>query len=115
MRFFVLMVLLLRFPSLVLSLSLSGKRPRTNQRRTKERPKNSESGNVRFIKIAPSFTSLIPCLIPPRELRPTTDRTTAQLLVYKKCYLLRLPPKKVDYIPKKFVPISKKVDRIPKM
>ena len=115
MRFFVLMVLLLRFPSLVLSLSLSGKRPRTNQGRTKEWPKNSKTQKSTFVKISVSFTSLVPCLIPPIDDRETTERTTAQLLVYKKCYLLRLPPKKVDFIPKKVVPIPKKVDRIPKM
>ena len=42
---------LLRFLSLVPYLSPSGKRPRRNQRRTKERPKNSESIEVRFVKI----------------------------------------------------------------
>ena len=41
----------LRFPSLFPYLSPSGKRPRRNQRRTKERPKNSESIEVRFVKI----------------------------------------------------------------
>ena len=41
----------LRFPSLVPYLSPSGKRPRRNQRRTKERPKNSDSIEVRFVKI----------------------------------------------------------------
>ena len=64
----------LRLSSFVPTQILSGKRPTTNQGRTKERPKNSESGKVRFIKIAVSFTSLIPCLIPPRELRETTER-----------------------------------------
>ena len=42
--------------------------------RTKERPKNSEIKKVRFIKIAVSFISLIPCPIPPRELRENTER-----------------------------------------
>ena len=41
----------LRFPLSVPSLSPSGKRPRRNQRRTKERPKNSQSIEVRFVKI----------------------------------------------------------------
>ena len=44
-----------------------------DQGETKDEPKNAESQNVRFIKIAVSFTSLIPCLIPPREHRATTD------------------------------------------
>ena len=88
-----------------------------NQRRTKERPKNSETQKRLFIKIAISFTSLIPCLIPPTDDREKTERTPTQLPVYKKCYLLRLLPnkvvlipKKVDLIPEKVVPIPKKVD-----
>ena len=92
--------LLLRFHPLVPSLSSSGKRPKTNQGQTKDEPKNAKLQNVRFIKIAVSFTSLIPCLIPPRELRPTTERRATQLLAYEKCCLLRLLPKKVDSIPK---------------
>ena len=88
-------------PSLVPSLSISCQRPRTNQGRTKERPKNSETEKVRFINIAVSFTSLIPCLIPPTYDRETTERTSSQLPAHKKCYLLRLPPKKVDSPPKK--------------
>ena len=66
--------LLLRFLPVVPSLSPSGKRPRKNQGQTKDEPKNSLSSKMLFIKIAISFTSLIPCLIPPRELRPTTER-----------------------------------------
>ena len=67
--------LILRFPSLVPSQSLSGKRPRMNQGRTKERPKNSKLEKVLFIKIGISFAFLIPTLILPRELRLTTERT----------------------------------------
>ncbi len=48
---FLLLVLLLRFCSLVPYIYAPCKRPTKNQGRTKERPKNSESGNVRFIKI----------------------------------------------------------------
>ena len=44
---------LLRFPSFVPTQILSGKRPTTNQGRTKERPKNSKIVNVLFIKIIP--------------------------------------------------------------
>ena len=54
-----------------------------------------------FIKIAVSFPSLIPCLILPTDDRENSERTPTQLPETKKCYLLRLPPKKVDYIPKK--------------
>ena len=41
-----------------------------------------------FLKIPISFTSLIPCLLPPREEREKTERTTAQLPANKKCCLL---------------------------
>ena len=64
---------ILRFLSLVPSLSASCQRPRMNQRRTKDEAKNSEIENVLFIKIAVSFPSLIPCLIPPW--RSATERT----------------------------------------
>ena len=47
---------------------------------------------MRFIKITISFTSLIPYLILPRELRETTERTPTQLPVPKKCVLLIFPP-----------------------
>ena len=42
--------------------------------RTKERPKNSETKKVRFIKIDVSFSSLIPCLILPTDDRENTER-----------------------------------------
>ena len=72
----------LRLPSLVPFLSLSGKIPRTDQGRTKERPKNPKIQKVRFIKIAISFPVLIPCLIPPTNDREKTERTPTQLLAY---------------------------------
>ena len=62
---------------------------------------------VHFLKIAISFTSLIPSPISPTDDRETTERTPTQLLSCKKYYLLRLPPKKVDSHPKK-------VDSFPK-
>ena len=84
----------LRFPSLVPYIYTSDKRPTMNQRRTKERPKNSKLEKVLFIKIGISFAFLIPTLILPRELRATTERTPKELRlnspVTKKCYLLRL-------------------------
>ena len=52
--------------------------------RTKERPKNSETENVRFIKIDVSFSSLIPYLIPPTDDRENTERRAHQLLARKK-------------------------------
>ena len=82
--------LFLRFLPVVPSLSPSGKRPRKNQGQTKEQPKNSETQKSTFVKIAVSFPSLIPFPIPPRELRPTTERRATQLLAYKKCFFLRL-------------------------
>ena len=41
-----------------------------------------------FLRFTFSFTSLIPCLLPPREEREKTERTTAQLPANKKCCLL---------------------------
>ena len=41
-----------------------------------------------FIRFSFSLTSLIPCLLPPREERETTERTAAQLPANKKCCLL---------------------------
>ena len=62
----------LRFPSLVYLLRVK------DQRRTKEEPRNdlrtTNHQKVLFLKIAVSFTSLIPCPILPREHRPTTVR-----------------------------------------
>ena len=46
-----------------------------NQRRTKEQPKNSKLQKVLFVKIAVSFTSLIPCLITPTDDRENSDST----------------------------------------
>ena len=83
MRFFVLIVQILRFPSLVPFLSLSGKIPRRNQRRTKEQPKNSKLQKVLFIKIAVSYTFLIPCPKTPRDDREKTERTPKYLPAYK--------------------------------
>ena len=63
---------------------------------------------MRFIKITISYTSLIPYLILPRELRETTERTPTQLPVTKKCFFLRLLLNQVVLIPKK-------VDSFPKI
>ena len=41
-----------------------------------------------FLRFTFSFTPLIPCLLPPREEREKTERTTAQLPANKKCCLL---------------------------
>ena len=81
-----------------------------NQGRTNDEPKNSQTENVRFIKIAVLFTSLIPSLIPPTDDREMTERSPTQLPAHKKCCFLRLLPKKVVSIPKKIVPIPEKVD-----
>ena len=68
-----------------------------------------------FIKIAVSFTSLIPCLVLPRELRETTEGTPKEDHMTKKALFLRLSPKKVDLIPEKVVSPPKKVDSFPKI
>ena len=67
-----------------------------------------------FIKIANSFTSLIPCPIPPTDDRENSDRTPKEDLMTKKALFLRLSPKKVDLIPEKVVSIPKKVVSHPK-
>ncbi len=63
--------------------------------------KEGSRKKVLFIKIVLSFSSLIPCLILPTDDRENSEGTPTQLPVTQKCFLLRLPPKKVDYIPKK--------------
>ena len=70
---------------------------------------------MRFIKIAVSFTSLIPCLVLPRELRETTEGTPTEDLMTKKALFLRLSPKKVDSVSEKVDSIPKKVDSNPKI
>ena len=72
-----------------------------NQGQTKDEPKNAKSQNMRFIKIALSFSYLIPCLVLPRELRETTEGTPKEDHMTKKVLFLRLSPKKVDLIPEK--------------
>ena len=51
--------------------------------------------------MAVSFTTLIPCLIPPTDDRETTERTPTQLPVTKMCFFLRLLLNQVVLIPKK--------------
>ena len=78
-----------------------------NQRRTKELPKNYETQKVLFVKIAISFISLIPCLIPPRDNRENSERRAHQLPMTKKALFLISVPKKVDSNPKNVYYISK--------
>ena len=68
---------------------------------------------MHFIKIAVSFPFLLPCLIPPREDRETTEGTPTEYLMTKKAFFLRLSPKKVDLLPEKVVSPPKTVDSIP--
>ena len=98
----------LRFLSLVPYIYPPCQRPRTNQRWTKDEPKNSKTQKSTFVKFAVSFISLVPCLIPPRELRENSEGTPTRLPAFKKCYLLRLRPNKVVLIPKKLYPFLKK-------
>ena len=56
--------------------------------------------NVHFIKIAVSFTSLIPCLIPPTDDREMSERRAKRyraLAAKNSALFLRLIPKKVNY------------------
>ena len=68
---------------------------------------------VLFVKIALSFTSLIPCLKTPSEHRETTERTPKEDHMTKKALFLRLSPKKVEWIPEKVVSPPKTVDSFP--
>ena len=65
-----------------------------DQGETKEEPRNDQRTpnhqKVLFIKIAVSFTSLIPSLFPPREHRQTTEKTPTQLPASPKALFLRL-------------------------
>ena len=70
----------LRFPSAVPCLTILCKRPRMNQRRTKEPRKNSKTQKVRFLKIAVSFPSLIPYPKTPTDHRENTERRARKLL-----------------------------------
>jgi hypothetical protein len=84
-----------------------------NQGRTKDEPKNAEIENVRFIKIAVSFTSLIPCLILPTDDREKTERRAKRyraLVAKNSALFLRFIPKKVASHPKKVASHPKKVD-----
>ena len=81
-----------------------------NQGRTKDEPKNTETQKSTFIKIAVSFSSLIPYLIPPTDDRETTERIPKEDLMTKKALFLRLSPKKVDLIPEKVDSIPETVD-----
>ena len=74
------------------------------------------SKKVLFIKIAFSFPSLIPTLIPPREHRETTERRAKRyraLATKNSALFLRLSPKKVDLILEKVVSSPKTVDSFP--
>ncbi len=108
-------MLFIKITFLVPYIYASSKRPRMNQGRTKERPKNSKTQKSTFIKIAVSFTSLIPSLILPTDDREKSDRTPTQLPVTKKCCFLRLLPNKVVLIPEKVVSLPEKVDSCPNM
>ena len=69
-----------------------------DQGETKEEPRNDQRTpnhqKVLFIKIAVSFTSLIPSLIPPRDDRENTERTPTQFPASKKARFLRLASEK---------------------
>ncbi len=87
------------------------------QGRTKDEPKNAEIENVRFIKIAILFPSLIPCFKTPTDDRETTERRAKRyraLAAKNSALFLRLTPKKVDLIPEKVVSLPKKVVTLPK-
>ena len=69
-----------------------------------------------FVKIAVSFTSLIPFPILPTDDRENTERRAKlyRVLAAKNSALfLRLSPKKVVLIPEKVVSLPKKVDSFP--
>ena len=75
---------------------------------------------VLLLRFAVSFPSLIPCPVPPRELRETTERRAKRyralaaknsvLFVKILPKIVNLIPKKVDLIPEKVVTLPKTVD-----
>ena len=68
---------------------------------------------MRFVKIAVSFTSLIPSLILPTDEREKTEKTPREHLMIKKALFLRFIPKKVVSHPKKVHSFPAKVDSFP--
>ena len=74
--------LFLRFLPAVPSLCPSGKRPKTNQGRTKDEPRNYQrtSKYKKCCLLRLPFPFLIPCLISPREDREMTERRATELL-----------------------------------
>ena len=90
-----------------------------DQRRTKDKPRNdlrtTNHQKVLFIKIAISFTSLIPSSIPPTDDRETTDRKPIQLPASPKALFLRLLPKQVFFVPEKVDSIPNKVYSLPEI
>ena len=71
---------------------------------------------VLFVKIALSFTSLIPCLKTPSDDRENTERRAKRyraLAAKNSALFLRLLSKKVVSIPKKVDSHPKKVDSFP--
>ena len=63
--------------------------------RTKDEPKNPKIQKVLFVKVAVSFTSLIPCLIPPTDDRENTERRAKfyrALAAKNSALFLRLAP-----------------------
>ena len=82
-----------------------------DQGRTKDEPTNSQTQKSTFVKIAILFISLIPSSIPPTDDRETTERRAKRyraLAAKNSALFLRLPPKKVDFLPEK-------VDSFPNM
>ena len=68
-------MLLINISSLVPYICAPCQRPRRNQRKTKEPPKKSEPQKVLFLKIAVSFSSLIPSLKIPTNDRENSEST----------------------------------------
>ena len=95
------------------------KRTAKDQRRTKDEPRNDQRTpnyqNVLLVKIAISFTSLIPRLIPPTDDREKSDRTPTQLPASPKALFLRLLPKQVFFVPEKVDSIPNKVYSLPEI
>ena len=91
----------------------------SNQGRTKEEPRNTlrtpNHQKVLFVKIALSFTSLIPCLKTPSDDRENTERTPTQLPASKKSTFLKIGfLKKLTLFLKKLSAFLKRLDSFPK-
>ena len=93
-----------------------------DQGRTKDEPRmNQRTSKYKMcvlLRLSVSISSLIPYLILPTDDRENSERRAERyraLAAKNSALVLRLSPKKVDFIPKKVVLLPKKVDCFPEI